>query len=300
VSGKELHEFLLGIDFGGTKIALGTATRDGRLLESARIDTEAPNGAAQAVERTLAAARELLGRTPGECVAVGAVSPGVVRPDGISLAPNVPGWEDVPLARTIADGLGIERIAVGNDVKSAALAESRWGALRGADPAMLLSVGTGVAAGIVVGGRVLDGANGAAGEIGYSLVDPQADAGAANGRAPLEEVAGGRAIGERASRATGSTLTAAQAFASADVRARSIVTGALAQLAVGVANAAIVLDPARIAVAGGLMTSAAVVLSSLEERLRLAVPFPPELVPARFVQDGPLRGAVALAAEAVA
>jgi glucokinase len=225
------------------------------------------------------------------------VSPGVVREDGISLAPNVPGWEDVPLASTLADVLGIESVAVGNDVKSAALAESRWGALRGADPGMLLSLGTGVAAGVVVGGRVLDGANGAAGEIGYSLVDPDGDGGAANGRAPLEEVAGGRAIGEQASRVLGSTLTAAEAFASTDGRARAVVEGALRQLAVSVANAAIVIDPARIAVAGGMMTSSAIVLASLEQRLRLAVPFPPEIVPARFVQDGPLRGAIALAAE---
>src|SRR3954447_11109695 len=221
---------MLGIDFGGTKIALGTATAEGRLLESARIDTDAAYGAAQAVNRTIELARQLIERTPGRCVAVGAVSPGVVRPDGISLAPNVPGWEDIPLARTLTDALGAERVAVGNDVKAAALAECRWGALRGADPAVLLSLGTGVAAGIVVGGHVLNGANGAAGEIGYSLLGTADDGSVANGRAPLEEVAGGRAIGERGSRLLGARVSAAEVFSNGDERAQSLVADALAHL----------------------------------------------------------------------
>ena len=298
MAGKDVGEFVLGIDFGGTKIAVATATREGGMLQSARLDTDAARGAAQAVDRTLAAARELIAGTGGVCVAVGAVSPGVVGDERIALAPNVPGWEDLSLAATLRAGLGIERVAVGNDVKAAALAESRWGALRGADPGVLLSLGTGVAVGIVVAGRVLAGANGAAGEIGYSLLGTDGDAGAANGRAPLEEVAGGRAIGERGSRLIGATLTAAEVFALPDERARALVADALAQLAVSVANVAVVLDPRRIAVAGGLMTSGEAILGALGERLRMAVPFPPELVPARFVHDGSLRGAIALAAEA--
>jgi glucokinase len=63
---------------------------------------------------------------------------------------------------------------------------------------------------------------------------------------------------------------------------------------------AIVVDPARIAVGGGLMSHHDAVLSALDERLRAAVPFPPELVPARFIHDGSLRGAIALALDAVA
>jgi glucokinase len=291
-------DFVLGIDFGGTKVALGTAGIDGRPLETGRIDTNAALGAQQAVERAIATAHELMDRTPGHCAAVGAVSPGVIRPDSVQFAPNVPGWEDLALPTLIGEELGVESVAFGNDVKAAALAESCWGSLRGADPAVLLSLGTGVAAGIVVDGSVLDGANGAAGEIGYSLLSTRDEGGAANGRAPLEEVAGGRAIGERGSRVLGGTLTAAEVFAHPDERARAIVEGALAQLAVSVANVAIVIDPARIAVGGGLMTSGDRVLAALDARLRRAVPFPPELVRAHFLHDGALRGAIALAVEA--
>jgi glucokinase len=229
---------------------------------------------------------------------VAAVSPGVVRPDRVLLAPNVPGWGEVSLAPALQDALGVARAKVANDVKAAALAESRWGSLQGADPGVLLSLGTGVAAAIVAGGEVLEGANGAAGEIGYSLRTPGDGAGAADGRAPLEELVGGRAIGERGSRLLGTTIDAAQVFERDDAPARALVESTLAELSMHVANMAILLDPARIAVGGGLMSSSDVIMPALAERLRAAVPFAPELVPARFIHDGPLRGAVALALDA--
>jgi glucokinase len=148
---------------------------------------------------------------------------------------------------------------------------------------------------VVVGGQVLHGANGAAGEIGYSLRGADELHGAADGRAPLEEFAGGRAIGERASRLLGTPLTAADVFEHPDPRAGDLLDDALDAVAVQVANMAILIDPARIAVGGGLMSRPDVVLQAIERRLRLGAPFAPELVPAQFIHDGPLRGAIALA-----
>jgi glucokinase len=298
------HDFVLGIDFGGTKIALATATLDGRLVESDRLETDAGRGAVQAVERALARADELLSTAArnggGRCLAVSAVSPGIVYEDRVALAPNVPGWQDLKLPALLRERFEPAPAAVGTDVKAAAAAELRWGSLRGADPAILLILGTGLAAAIVVRGEVLHGANGAAGEIGYSLRGVGERAGAADGRAPLEEFAGGRAIGERASELLGTPVTAADVFEHPDPRARELLEAALDELAVQVANMAIVIDPARIAVGGGLMSQPDMILSALERRLRLGAPFAPELVPAQFIHDGPLRGAIALALDAAA
>jgi len=296
-------DFVLGIDFGGTKIALATAALDGSLLASDRLETDAGQGAVQAVDRAIARGQELLSETTrngGRCVAVSAVSPGIVYEDRVALAPNVPGWERLRLPALLRERFGLVRAAVGTDVKAAAVAETRWGSLRGADPAILLILGTGLAAGIVVRGEVVQGANGAAGEIGYSLLGGHEQAGAAEGRAPLEELAGGRAIGERASRLLGTPLSAADVFDHPDPRARELVETALDAVAVQVANMAILVDPARIAVGGGLMSRPELVLDALGRRLRLAAPFTPELVPAEFVHDGPLRGAIALALDEVA
>ena len=295
-------DFVLGIDFGGTKIALATAALDGSVLESDRLETDARHGAVQAVDRALARGQELLAETTrngGRCVAVSAVSPGIVYEDRVALAPNVPGWEQLGLPALLRERFGLARAAVGTDVKAAAVAELRWGSLRGADPAILLTLGTGLAAAIVVGGEVLHGANGAAGEIGYSLRDADERAGAADGRAPLEEFSGGRAIGERATRLLGTPMSAADVFDHPDPRARELVATALDAVAVQVANMAILVDPARIAVAGGLMSRPDQVLDALGRRLRSAVPFAPELVPAEFIHDGPLRGAIALALDEV-
>jgi glucokinase len=303
--GAREHDFVLGIDFGGTKIALATATLDGELIESDRIDTDAGRGATQAVDRAVARADELLAATArrnggGRCVAVSAVSPGIVYEDRVALAPNVPGWQELELPALLRERFDGARSAVGTDVKAAAVAELRWGSLRGADPAILLILGTGIAAALVAGGEVIHGANGAAGEIGYSLRGTCETTGVAEGRAPLEEFAGGRAIGERASELLDEPLTAAEVFDHPDPRARELLDAALDALAVQVANMAIALDPARIAVGGGLMSRADAVLGALHSRLSVAAPFQPELVPAEFVHDGPLRGAIALALDEVA
>src|SRR3954454_23161922 len=152
-------DVVAALDFGGTKIALATATPAGEILEQARIDTEPAGGAERALARAMEAARTLLAPTGGRCLAVGAVCPGIPRADEVLLAPNVPGWGDLAFEREIRAGLGVERVAVRNDVKAAAAAELRWGALRGADPAVFVSLGTGIAAAIAAGGRGPEGAH---------------------------------------------------------------------------------------------------------------------------------------------
>ena len=294
---------MLAFDFGGTKVAVATAGLDGEIAESVRLDTDAPRGARQVLRRALVAARELIGRTSavrgGRPLAVGAVSPGIVLEDGVLLAPNVPGWEELSLPALLREGLALGKVRFMTDAKAAALAEARWGSLRDADPGILLSIGTGLAAGIVIDGCVLGGANGAAGEIGYTLRGTTDEVGAARGGAPLEEAVAGRAIGERGTRLLGGVVTAEQVFSSDDPRAQALVSEVLAELALHVANLAILIDPARIAVGAGLMGSGRRVLAALGARLRAAVPFPPELVPAHFGPDGALRGAVALALDGV-
>lgn len=294
--------FVVGIDFGGTKVAIATATLDGEIVEHARLDTRAALGAEQAVRRTIESAKASIARTErdsgGRCVAAGVVSPGIVLPDRIELAPNVPGWEELALEALMREGLGIDCVAVANDANAAGLAESRWGALAGADPALYLSLGTGVAAAVLVGGEILVGAHGAAGEIGYSLLSVDQPGDFSDGRAPLEEFAGGRFIGLRASELAGGEVTAAQAFASGDGAMRELVDGALDQLALHIANLALLLDPERVAVGGGMMASPQRVLDALGRRLTRAVPFPPALVCAHFVHDAAVHGAVALAIDA--
>jgi len=295
-------DFVLALDFGGTKVDVATATPDGRILATERLETDAARGAEQALERALDTARALrdatAAATGGALLAAAAASPGIVLEDRILLAPNVPGWTALALPARLREGLELDAVVCETDVKAATLAEVRWGALRGADPGVFLNLGTGLAAGVAAGGRILHGANGAAGEIGYALRSVADELGAADGRAPLEEHVGGRALGERGSALLGEPLSAGAVLASEDPRARRLVEDALDELAVHVANLAVLIDPARIAVGGGLMHAAELILPALRRRVDRAAPFPPEVVAARFVHDSALRGAVALAIDA--
>jgi predicted NBD/HSP70 family sugar kinase len=298
---KASHDYVVAIDFGGTKIDVTTANLKGQFLQQQRIETMASKGARQALERATAMARKLIAitteMTGGHCLAVGGVSPGIILPDRVLFAPNIPGWEQLALLDMLREDLDIPHVVVGNDVKAAALAESRWGSLKDADPSIFLNLGTGIGAALIINGRVFTGAHGAAGEIAYTLRGIPNEKGAAYGHAPLEEAIGGRAISERGSMLLNTYMSAADVFARPDDRVRILIDEILAELAVHVANIAIFIDPMRIAVGGGMMGSASIILPALTTRLQSAVPFPPEVVLAEFVHDGALRGAVALALE---
>jgi glucokinase len=294
---------VVGIDFGGTKIDVALADAAGEVLERVRLATEAQNGAEQALERTVTAVQELAQRSAnhgGRVLGYAAVSPGVVREDRILLVPNLPGWERLALGRWLATALGVESVPVWNDVRAGALAELRHGNLRGADPGVYVSLGTGIAAAVTVGGTVLAGAHQAAGEIAYMVVESAPVGAAASTVAALEEIVGGKALGERASQLLGTSLDAAALFARTDPAAQQVLQHALGVLANAVANIAVVLDPARVVMGGGLMASADRLLPVLAAQLDRVVPFPPELLVARFTRDASLYGAIALALDAVA
>jgi glucokinase len=188
------------------------------------------------------------------------------------------------------------------DAKAAAQAEARWGALAGYDPGIYLNLGTGLSAAIVIGGLVLSGANGAAGEIGYNLRAISDVGRALSSRVPLEDMVSGQALARRAARAgpASQLMTAADVFgyAAADPGLDALVTDFVTELAFHVVNLAIWVDPERIAVGGGMVRSWDRIQPILRDALGMGVPFPPELVVARFPADAPLIGAVALAIDA--
>jgi glucokinase len=286
---------VLGIDFGGTKIATAVCDLSGRRLATRVIDAEPERGARSAFNRGVRGARELLAEV-GQgrpLAAVGVSTFGIPAEDGVALAPAIDGWEDIAMGRELRQAFAGTPVTMATDVKAAALAEARWGALAGADPGVYLNLGTGLAAAIVVGGTVLAGAHGAAGEIGYNLRQT-ADVGDA-GYLMLEEVVSGRALARLSGRPAGEALAAG-----ADHRLAAIADQFTAELAFHVVNLAICIDPVRIAVGGGMTRSWDRIRPRLEAALEAAAPYRPELVLAGFPFDAPLVGALALAVDAIA
>lgn len=288
--------FVLGIDFGGTKIALATATTAGERLRTTRIETRAADGAEEVMRRALAAAHRLMKDTPGHLAAAGIATFGVVRDGRVQLAPNVRGWEDLPLPALLQEGLGVAALRVDNDVNSAATAELDWGALTSTDVGLYINLGTGTGAALIVNGHVVPGVHGAAGEIGYLLREP-GEPGYAHGHAPLEEYTSGSGLAARGTTLLRRSVTAVDLAADRQEPAiATLLDDAAATIGMTVANLATFLDPERVVVGGGMATA---FLPAIESAVTRAVPFPPPVRPGRFIDDAPLIGAIALAVEAL-
>jgi len=190
----------LGVDVGGTKTEIILAGRGGRKLGETRIPTEPERGAEATLRRAAEAAREAFGADIGGAAAVGVSVAGQVGRRGVLLgAPNL-GWTGADVRRLAIAAFNLPAVVV-NDVRAATWAEWRLGAGRGVRDLVVLFIGTGVGGGAVIGGRLLEGADGIAGELGHLTV-------AAGGRACrcgnlgcLEAYCGGWALEERASQA---------------------------------------------------------------------------------------------------
>lgn len=295
---------VLGLDFGGTKIAMAVCEPDGELRASTTVSSGGELGARASFERGIKAAREVLGAAaPGrEVAAVGVSTFGIPFDDRVELAPTIEGWADLALGHEVRSAFPGAKVRLVTDAKAAAEAELRWGALAGCDPAIYLNLGTGLSTAIIVAGKVLHGNDGAAGEIGYNLRVP-ADVGTPlAARTMLEDMISGQALGRRAAGHTahGEPMGAAEVFeAGREVPGLDrLLTDFVTELAFHVVNLAIAINPVRIAVGGGMVRSWDRLRPGLQDALTAGVPFPPELVVARFPSDAPLIGAVGLAVDA--
>jgi glucokinase len=166
---------LLGIDIGGTKIEFSLGDESGKIHRRLRRATQ-PSGRAEADLRRIAEdAQHLIaaaGARPDEIAAVGASVPGPLDLEaGLVLnPPNLPSWDRAPVRDVLAEKLGCP-VFLENDANAAALAEWRFGAGRGYDHLVYLTMSTGVGGGLILGGRVHRGVSAGAGEVGHMLVE---------------------------------------------------------------------------------------------------------------------------------
>jgi glucokinase len=168
VSESRPDSLLLGLDIGGTKIGLSVGTPDGRVLARESVQTDH----ASAPEQILGACRErLLGLAKasgkGKAASLGAACPGPLSyAEGRFLnPPNMPRWHGFRLRDWLAANFECPT-AMMNDANACALAEWKWGAARGKQTAVFLTMSTGMGAGLIIDGRLYEGPLGLAGEIG--------------------------------------------------------------------------------------------------------------------------------------
>ncbi len=267
----------IGVDLGGTK-CLGVVVDDGgAVLDELRVPTPRGNDAVVEVLGDVAAG--LLDRRPaGEVVGVGVGAPGLVDDDGVlRYAPNLPGVAELALAAPLAARLGLP-VVVENDASCAGWGEQQAGAGRGRSHVLLVTLGTGIGGGIVIGGQLFRGHNGFAGEIGHMVVDPHGPpcvcgqrgcwerfaSGSGLGRLAREAAVGGRAdrivalAGGDPEDVKGEHVTLAAG--EGDAEAAAVMADFGWWVALGLANLANAFDPELFVLGGGLVEAGDVLL----------------------------------------
>ncbi len=315
-------ELVLGIDIGGTKVALGLAGRDGELVASSRHDAQVERGPEQMLARIVAESHRLVSESSGSLRAIGIACGGPLdRARGLVLSPpNLPGWDAVPVVARLSEALRAPA-CLENDANAAALGEHRFGAGRGHADLVYVTVSTGIGGGIVCGGRLLHGLRDSAGEVGHQTLDPDGPPCGCGNRGCLEALASGTAIARAARRGVASSPRAgatllglvggdpqrlsarivSEAAAAGDPLANAVWEHAMGFLGQGIANLATILAPEVIVIGGGVSAAGArlfdPVRAVVQRNARLVPTAALAIVPAALGQDSPLRGALALANE---
>jgi glucokinase len=280
----------IGIDIGGTKVAGGVVTPEGRVVDTAGRAT--PSSSVRETEDAITAVVEELAARHGELVGVGVGAAGWFDRTGdtVLFSPHL-AWRNSSLRKDLEARVGLP-LWVGNDADAAAWAEYRYGAARGASLALMITLGTGIGGGIVLDGRLQRGAHGVAGEWGHMRVVPDGRLCACGNRGCWEQYASGTALGQTArevavtSPAAAATLLervdgrpelltgqhVAQAAHDGDALALELVTDVGTWLGQGIADLAAVLDPELVVIGGGVSVLGEMVLGPARQRLTRALP----------------------------
>ena len=166
-----MKKYRIGVDVGGTNVKIALVDFDGKIVYSNTVPTRAEMGFEAGVNNIKQAIKELMTET-GESAqtieAIGFGLPGQIdyKEGVVKNLPNIPGWVNIPLAKIIEDEFSIPT-RLDNDVRCAALGELNFGAGKGCENLICITVGTGIGSGIVLNGKLVRGAANAAGEIGH-------------------------------------------------------------------------------------------------------------------------------------
>jgi glucokinase len=314
----------LGIDIGGTKVAGGVVAPDGTVVATARRAT--PGSSVQETEDAIAAVVEVLARgQDGPLVGVGVGAAGWFDRTGdtVLFSPHL-AWRHSALRKELTARLQ-RPMWVGNDADAAAWAEYRYGSARGADLALMITLGTGIGGGIVMDGRLHRGSHGVAGEWGHMRVVPDGRLCACGNRGCWEQYASGTALGQTAREVARSSPAAAalllervdgdpdrltgehvaNAAAEGDPLAMELLAEVGSWLGQGIADLSAVLDPEVVVIGGGVSVLGEMLLGPARERLDRALPGRgfrpgPRVVGARLGAQAGIVGAADLVRRAVA
>jgi len=258
----------LGVDLGGTNIKYAVIEIDGTSIKEVlkdQISTEAKNGPDHVTDRIATLIKKIDGEMP--IVGVAVAVPGIFNHDSgeILLFPNLPGaWEKYPFTKKLIEATG-KSIALINDARAFCLAESTLGAGRGHRYVACIVMGTGVGGGLVIDGKVHEGATRGAGEIAHQVVAPDGPVCGCGTRGCVEALTSSAAISAMAE-----TKTPEEAYERAkagDEKAIAAFRSAGKWLGIALANVNAVFSPEVFIVGGGVAQAGDLVLDFIRAEL---------------------------------
>lgn len=190
---------VIGIDVGGTKVLAGVVDADWKILGTAKKSTKGEAGVEAVVDRIAKVARDAAreaGLALSDLAGICSAAPGALNPEEgmVRHAPNLPGWEDVPFARLLSNALSGVPVFIENDGNLGTLGEHALGAAVGYRDVVGYWVGTGVGGGLILDGRLWQGAHKTAAEIGHTIVLADGPVCGCGRRGCLESVASRTAL----------------------------------------------------------------------------------------------------------
>lgn len=256
-------EPVIGIDLGGTKLALG-AVQGGQLLE--RLEQPTPQDPAALVDLLVDMVGQL-DAAAGRPLPLGLGVPGPVKGGQTTFFSNIQGLSYGRLEVELAARLD-RVIPVENDANLAALAEARYGSARGTQNSVYLTWSTGIGCGLILGGQPYAGRGGMAGEVGHTRMNFLGIMDGSGTQGTLEAQASGASLARDASFVFGKDLSVPDVFQLADqgdAKARGLLKNAASHLGLFLHNLQLLLDPEVIVLGGGLLARADALLPLVEE-----------------------------------
>jgi glucokinase len=258
---------LIGIDLGGTAIKLGRFSRSGALLAELQVPTPQPAMPGGVVMAMVEAVQQL--DPDGLAPLVGVGLPGPMDAAGrvARVCINLPGWEQVPLAEWLEPQLQ-RRVTLANDGNCAVVGEAWTGAARGYDDVLLLTLGTGVGGGVLLGGQLFTGHGGAAAEPGLICVDPEGPPCNSGNRGSLEQFCSITGLGRLSPLDPQELCRRADA---GDAEALAVWRAYGRWLGIGLSSLVYVLTPQLVLIGGGLSAASAHFLPAAQAELEQRV-----------------------------
>ncbi len=294
------NNLTLGIDLGGTQLRAAVLDAQGQILRRAAVATDVAGGphaiVAQMVKLYLEVAEGLQNRIAG----AGVSSPGPLDLENgcTSDLPTLPGWLNFPLRETLAVKLGLP-VVVENDGVAAANGEWKFGAGRGLNNIVYVTVSTGIGGGVVVDGHLMHGRRGMAGHVGHMMINPTGPICGCGGRGCFEAIAAGPAFSANA-RNAGFTdgKSAVEGARKGDALAKALVEKEAEWLGYGFASLLHLYSPEILIVGGGMSAALDLMMDGIQNQIALyAMPAfrSVRVVPAALGDNAGLIGAAALA-----